>query len=76
MTANVKDKMTTEIEFTEKNSYVENKMFPEHIDVNVLIAFLESITDAEGPYPEINGTAVVYDAFKALRKMKGENNER
>lgn len=34
--------------------------------------FIESIVDASGPYPELNGTQIVMDAYKALNPIQSE----
>lgn len=46
----------------------------EAADVDGLVKFVESLVNALGPYPYINGTSVVYDAHQALsqhRKLNG-----
>ena len=37
-----------------------------------LRSFVESIVDANGPYPELNGTQIVADAYAALNPVKHE----
>lgn len=39
-----------------------------------LVAFIESLTDAEGSYPFLDGTQVVIDARSVLTKVYGRNN--
>ena len=37
-----------------------------------LLAFIESLTNAVGPYPFLDGTQVVADAYAILCKARGE----
>ena len=49
-----------------------------HADANLiaaapdLLAFVESITDPLGPYPDLDGHSIVADAYKAIAKARGE----
>lgn len=37
-----------------------------------LLAFVESITDASGPYAYLNSTPIVADAYRLAAKARGE----
>lgn len=45
-----------------------------HKKINILNDFVESITDAEGPFGLFNGTSIVYAAYDTMAKMKGVTN--
>lgn len=38
-----------------------------------LVAFVESMVDALGPFPDINGTSVIPAAYAILREVKGQS---
>jgi len=40
-----------------------------------LLEFIESITDALGPYKDLNGHQIVHDAYKVMRVIREVNNE-
>ena len=47
----------------------ENKIIELKAENKRLRDFIESITDATGPYPELNGKPIVSAAYKSLQKL-------
>ena len=41
-----------------------------------MLAFIESITDASGPYQDLNGHRIIADAYTIASKAKGEWHDR
>ena len=44
-------------------------------ELDIAIDFIEELTSLGGKYPDASGTNIVPDAYKAIRKIKGTDNE-
>ena len=72
----IKPEITKEEEraicWREVNSFCECYAIEESIMDNAvsLFRFVESILDPNGPYPELNGTKIIEDAYNVINPIK------